>query len=149
MGNGGRPAKINENLIKTITQAVKVGNYLETASAFAGISRSTLYEWLRRGKREKQRLEKNDRARMKKEEALYVLLVDSLEQAQAEAEVRDVALIGEAAKSQWQAAAWRLERKYPNKWGRTKQRENEEEGSNNEDKLSKYINLLKKEIIDE
>lgn len=149
MGNGGRPAKINENLIKTITQAVKVGNYLETASAFAGISRSTLYEWLRRGKREKQRLEKNDRARMKKEEALYVLLVDSLEQAQAEAEVRDVALIGEAAKSQWQAAAWRLERKYPNKWGRTKQRENEDEGSNNEDKLSKYINLLKKEIIDE
>ena len=149
MANGGRPAKINENLIKTITQAVKVGNYLETASAFAGISRSTLYEWLRRGKREKQRLEKNDRARMKKEEALYVLLVDSLEQAQAEAEVRDVALIGEAAKSQWQAAAWRLERKYPNKWGRTKQRENEDEGSNNEDKLSKYINLLKKEIIDE
>lgn len=149
MKNGGRPAKINENLIKTITQAVKVGNYLETASAFAGISRSTLYEWLRRGKREKQRLEKNDRARMKKEEALYVLLVDSLEQAQAEAEVRDVALIGEAAKSQWQAAAWRLERKYPNKWGRTKQRETEDEGSNNEDKLSKYINLLKKEIIDE
>lgn len=149
MGNGGRPAKINENLIKTITQAVKVGNYLETASAFAGISRSTLYEWLRRGKREKQRLEKNDRARMKKEEALYVLLVDSLEQAQAEAEVRDVALIGEAAKSQWQAAAWRLERKYPSKWGRTKQRENEDEGSDTEDKLSKYINLLKKEIIDE
>ena len=149
MGNGGRPAKINENLIKTITQAVKVGNYLETASAFAGISRSTLYEWLRRGKREKQRLEKNDRARMKKEEALYVLLVDALEQAQAEAEVRDVALIGEAAKSQWQAAAWRLERKYPSKWGRTKQRENEDEGSDTEDKLSKYINLLKKEIIDE
>jgi hypothetical protein len=37
----------------------------------------------------------------------------------AEAEMRDVALIAQAAKENWQAAAWRLERKYPARWGRT------------------------------
>ena len=30
-----------------------------------------------------------------------------------------VGLIGQAAQKNWTAAAWRLERKYPDKWGRT------------------------------
>jgi hypothetical protein len=41
----------------------------------------------------------------------------------AEAEMRDVALIAQAAKENWQAAAWRLERKYPARWGRKTQHE--------------------------
>lgn len=29
-------------------------------------------------------------------------------------------LIGKAAENQWQAAAWRLERKFPDRWGRNR-----------------------------
>ncbi len=32
--------------------------------------------------------------------------------------MRDVAVIATAAKENWQAAAWRLERKFPERWGR-------------------------------
>ncbi len=47
----------------------------------------------------------------------------------AEAEIRDVALIGKHAEYSWQAAAWRLERKFPAKWGRKQIVDNiEEEG---------------------
>ena len=35
----------------------------------------------------------------------------------AEAELRDVMVINRAAQTTWQAAAWKLERKYPNRWG--------------------------------
>jgi hypothetical protein len=38
--------------------------------------------------------------------------------AVAESESRDLATILKAAQSQWQAAAWRLERRFPEKYGR-------------------------------
>jgi hypothetical protein len=41
----------------------------------------------------------------------------ALEQADAQAEVRDILLIGKAAQTNWKAAAWRLERRFPDRWG--------------------------------
>ena len=43
--------------------------------------------------------------------------------ALAEWESRDVLLIGEAAKSDWRAAAWRLERRLPAVYGRRERHE--------------------------
>jgi hypothetical protein len=40
-----------------------------------------------------------------------------VEKAQAEAEARDVAIIAKAAPDDWRAAAWRLERKAPRRYG--------------------------------
>lgn len=114
----GRPTKLNYKVQEKIVQAIKAGNYIETAAAYAGINKSTLYDWLRRGEREKQRVEKNPRYRIRKSEKPYVEFSDAVEKALAEAEVRDVLLISKAAEEQWQAAAWRLERKFPDRWGR-------------------------------
>jgi hypothetical protein len=86
-----------------------MGNYIETASAYAGITKSTLYEWMKRGAREKR--------------GKYKEFSNAVEKAMAEAEMWDVALIAQAAKENWQAAAWRLERKYPARWGRKTQHE--------------------------
>lgn len=44
--------------------------------------------------------------------------LDAVEKSQAEAEVRDLSLIGAAAVTQWQAAAWRRERMAPQRFGR-------------------------------
>jgi hypothetical protein len=41
---------------------------------------------------------------------------DAMEAAEAEAVARNVAVIQKAAQSQWQAAAWWLERRYPDEW---------------------------------
>ncbi len=114
----GRPTKISNEIQHKIITAIRAGNYIETASAYAGISKNTLYDWLRRGEREKQRAEKNPRYKIRKSEQPFVDFSDAVEKALAEAEVRDVAIIAKAAEEQWQAAAWRLERKFPDRWGR-------------------------------
>lgn len=118
MNVGGRPTKLTPEVQEKICSAIRAGNYIETASAYADVAKSTLYEWLKRGQREKDRIAKNPRARIRKEEAPYVEFSNAVEKALADAEVRDVMLIGKAAEENWQAAAWRLERKFPDRWGR-------------------------------
>ncbi|HZK28535.1 MAG TPA: hypothetical protein VFD00_13445 [Thermoclostridium sp.] len=118
MAKMGRPTKLNDKVQHEIVTAVKQGNYIETASAYAGINKTTLYDWLRRGRREIARVEKDGRRRIKKSEEKYVNFSHALEKALAESEMRDVLIIGKAGETQWQASAWRLERKFPDKWGR-------------------------------
>ncbi len=113
-----RPTKLNFDTHNKIITAIRAGNYIETAAAYAGVNKSTLYEWLKRGEREKQRVAENSRYRIRKSEKPYVEFSNAVEKALAEAEIRDVAIIAKAAKEQWQAAAWRLERKFPDRWGR-------------------------------
>ncbi len=43
---------------------------------------------------------------------------EQLETARAEGEARAVARIAQAAGTSWQAAAWMLERQYPDRWAR-------------------------------
>jgi hypothetical protein len=83
---------------------VRAGNYLETAAAHAGIAKVTLFEWLRRGNREKS--------------GVYREFVNDIEKALADAEIHDVLNIAKAGLEHWQAIAWRLERKFPARWGR-------------------------------
>lgn len=119
MGKTGRPSKINPKIQAKICDVIRAGNYIETAAAHAGIAKNTLYDWMKRGAREKERIEKaGGRAKVKKSEAEYVEFSDAVEKALADAEVRDVMIIANAATSDWKAAAWRLERKFPDKWGR-------------------------------
>jgi hypothetical protein len=97
---------------------IRAGNYIETAAAMAGIGKTALYNWLKRGAKERNRLEKDSRARIRQREAPFLDFVNAVEKAQAHAEVVDVAAISAGARASWQAAAWRLERKFPARWGR-------------------------------
>jgi len=79
-------------LVESFLNAVRSGSYLEIAAAHAGVD-------LRR--------------------LLAVPgITPRLETARATAEVREVALITQAASESWQAAAWLLERRAPERWGR-------------------------------
>ena len=101
----GRPTKLTPEVQERIVSAIRAGNYLETASAYAGIDQSTLHKWISRSK----------------EPDAPVALIEfrqSVERARAEAEVRTVALIQQAAPQSWQAAAWYLERSHPKRWAR-------------------------------
>lgn len=104
----GRPSKLNPALQETICKSLSIGNYLETAAAVSGVSKSTVYDWLKRGAREKAEGKKSP----------YTAFSDAVEKAQAQGEQRLVLIIAKASEEHWQAAAWHLERKYPSKWGR-------------------------------
>jgi len=115
----GRPTKLTKELINEIAQYLRAGNYIETTAALVGIHRDSIYEWLKRGNAEIERVSKSNRARIRKREEIFVEFTDTVKKAQAQAEAMLVGLIGQAAQKNWTAAAWRLERKYPDKWGRT------------------------------
>jgi hypothetical protein len=92
--------KLTPEVQDRIVAALRAGNYQETAAAYAGISAKTFYEWLNRGESEEP-----------KEEA-FRNFREAVEKAKADADVRDVLLIDQAAQSgSWQAAAWKLDRK--------------------------------------
>lgn len=105
-GTRGRFSKLTPELQDKIVQALRAGNYIETAAAYAGISKNTLYRWLANAEDENA-------------DDAYRDFRDAVESARAQAEVRNVALIQKAANDgTWQAAAWYLERTAHQRWGR-------------------------------
>lgn len=103
---GRKPKYSDEELIERLVAALRAGNYVETACAYAGIGTSTYYRWL-------QEAEKDDAPDYLRD------LRDAVESARAAAIVRNVKLIQDAAANgSWQAAAWWLERSQPHMWGR-------------------------------
>lgn len=102
----GRPEKLTPEVQQKIVDAIRMGAYIETAAAYAGINKSTLYDWMKRGARAKS--------------GKYKEFSNAIEKALAESEMRDLAVIAKASQENWQAAAWRLERKFPDRWGRRK-----------------------------
>jgi len=153
-----RPTKISDQKITDVQQVILRGGYIETAAAYAGINKSTFYDWLKRGQREKDRVAKNPEQRsIRKAERPFVEFSDAVERALAQAEVRDLEVVDKAAQGgrevqriteryervvdaetgeiqeeylvnrtevtetkdpEWRAAAWKLERRNPEKWGR-------------------------------
>ena len=54
---------------------------------------------------------------------VYFEFFEAIKKAEAQAEARNVAVIQTAARDSWQAAAWWLERKYPQEWGKKERHE--------------------------
>lgn len=89
-----------------IIQALRGGNYRKVAAEYAGITYVTLRNWLL--------LAEDPHAPPE-----YVEFLASVQKAEADAEVADIARIRQAsAEGSWQAAAWIRERKNPDRWGR-------------------------------
>jgi hypothetical protein len=119
---GRKPKTIDDPKVKLLLQALSAGNYVETACAYSGLAVSTVYVWLDRGNKEKQRIEQGETPNPK--EATYLEISEAIEKARANAVVANVAVIQQAARSgTWQAAAWWLERSMPNQFGRRIQAE--------------------------
>jgi transposase len=108
---------LTEKLIVELSSFIAHGCYVETAVALCGISKQTFYRWLK----DSQKEDASD---------LLLKLSDAVKKAAAESEVRDLAVIDKAAQEGvWQAAAWRLERKHPERWGRQSKVQLEHTGS--------------------
>lgn len=117
----GRPTKLTPERMKRIVDAIRAGNYLDTAAEYGGISHQTFYNWMDRGRTEKERVEGDGRTKVREDEAIFVEFFESVTRARAEAETRNVALIQQASREDWRAAAWFLERSFQERWGKKQQ----------------------------
>jgi hypothetical protein len=119
--------KPTQEIQDKIVAALRAGNYEETAARYAGISESTLREWMELGAAPKAA-------------AAYKQFRDAVEKATASAEVRDIALIDKAAQEgSWQAAAWKLDRKFA--YGTTSEDSGARVGPNQQALLATFDNL--------
>ena len=106
----GRPTKLNGESAAKIVEALRLGVPQTTAVTYARISKSTYYRWLKAAEGPDAPQEFRD-------------FRDAVAAARAEAEVRAVAIIQNASPKSWQAAAWFLERSFPEHWARKDRRE--------------------------
>jgi hypothetical protein len=109
-----RPTRIHDVVARTengdpitvgdrIIGALRAGNYVETAAAFAGVHKDTIYHWLREGARAIARTEGalakgEDPPELTENERAWVEFSDAVAQAQAAAEVDDVARLASLAR---------------------------------------------------
>ena len=100
-----RKPKLTEELIKEAYKLVSAGNYIKDVYPILGIGSTTWFRWLREGEAAKSGIKRQ--------------FWQTIKKAEKDAVARNVALIQRAAQEgNWQAAAWWLERKYPEQWGK-------------------------------
>jgi hypothetical protein len=102
-GRIGRPSKLTPETKEKILTAVKCGAPFKTACAAAGICEATFYAWKQKGETQGTPPE-------------YAEFLEELTQALEEGNAARAALIMRAAKTDWRAAGWLLERLDPERW---------------------------------
>lgn len=102
----GRPTKLTPTVQKTIIETVRVGATFEAACGRAGVPMSTFMEWRQRGAGESKR----------KKTKLYADFAEAVDRAVADAEIHLVATINKASSKNWQAAAWLLKNRHPDRY---------------------------------
>ena len=101
----GRPSKLTDILVKEICEYIATGNTFERACRLSNISESIFYDWKAKGEKEKQ--------------GKYLDFLEAVKKAEEEFKKTNIDIILNAAKDgTWQAAAWLLERKHPEEFGR-------------------------------
>lgn len=138
----GQPITVEHRIVDMLT----AGNYIETAAQAAGIDKVTLHEWLRTGAHAFTKISKGALVSdLTEKERRCMVFSHSVHEAQAEAEARDVATLDQLAgggrkietvtvkvdgdttttttrtevtEPNPAVLMWRLERRFPDRWGR-------------------------------
>lgn len=115
----GRPSKLTPTRHAEIVRKIATGAYAHIAAQASGVHPATYYQWMGRG-RDAERTE--DGTALHDDDRPYVEFHDAVKEAEAKAETVAIGRIQQAANGgTWQAAAWYLERKYADRWGRKDQ----------------------------
>lgn len=102
--------KLCDDIVKKIFECVKKGQPIDTACHLCGVTHRTFVNWRTWG--EQHYLEGKD--------DIYVQFYVMLQRGTANFISDNIAIISEAAKKDWKAAAWLLERRCP-EWFALKQ----------------------------
>lgn len=115
----GRLSALTPDLQDRIVELIRLGNYASDASGACGISKATFFNWLARGKDERERQRLLPDSKPLTTEVKFLEFLDAVEKARDEATVRNVSIIQRAGHDgTWQAAAWWLERTRQDTYGR-------------------------------
>lgn len=162
----GRPPELSQEVQDRIVLLLRQGNYIETAAAFAGVDKHSLYAWMKRGvratRKARRQLERGEGdGSIPEADQPFVSFMAAVDSALGFGEIRDLVQIDRASQGQleidevtesteplvlngvivtredgspvlitrttrrrgrklpdWRAAAWRLERREPERWGR-------------------------------
>jgi hypothetical protein len=90
-----RPTKLTPEVRAKLVGLLRAGAYVTAAARAAGVSRSVVYHWMQTDQ----------------------VFADEVHRARAEGEARHVASVMRAAPEDWRAAAFVLERQWPERWG--------------------------------
>lgn len=97
--------KLTPETTQKIFQAIQMGATYELAASYAGITYNTLYNWMKKGEAAKSGKFKD--------------FVKELKEAEGKAAIGWLAKIEKAgSEGDWRAVAWKLERRYPEDYGR-------------------------------
>ena len=102
----GRASRIGDaDCVQLLLAAIQEGSYLETACKLAGLSKVTVYDWIKRGETG---------------EEPHATFLNALQKAEAQAEHEMVRAVRKAGQKEafWAAAATHLERRHPDRWGK-------------------------------
>lgn len=103
----GRPSKLNPQTTEKLRKALRMGATYELACKYAGVSYQTFNEWRKLGEQATRK-------------GAFSEFLDAIKAAEGEAAFGWLEKIEAAADhGSWQAAAWKLERRYPKQYGRT------------------------------
>ena len=113
-----RPTKMTPEAVDAFAQAIRLGATRDLAAAAAGWSTSTAYAYLDAGRAAQAKAENGERLTAKERRSLEFL--EATQKAEAVMAQAALAQIVRAAQSaqHWTAAAWLLERRFPDKYGR-------------------------------
>ena len=114
--NIGRPSKILEKeRVDEFLALINDGVDFNIAADTARIARSTVFEWLRKGRDIQNNL--MDMSRLTSKEQAFLDFLERFMRARVAPEVRAVGIINSSVeKGSWRAAAWVLEHRYPERW---------------------------------
>jgi len=101
----GRPSKLTPETQEKICEAIRLGATYELACNSAGVSYTSFREWILRGEKAKT--------------GKFLVFSEAIKKAEGDATKKWLSHIEDAAQDgNWQAAAWKLERRYPANYGK-------------------------------
>jgi hypothetical protein len=126
----GRPSKFTKQRKERIVKAIAAGCTYEMAADYAGISRTTLWGWLRKGE------DSNDK--------VFSTFLNDIKSAEIEGAMVHLGTITTAAAKDWKASAWFLERRH----GYSKDRPTSQPEQEDITVPSNTLELLRNQAVD-
>ena len=98
----GRKLSITPKITQIVKEALEDGQTIKTACQMSGICVSTFYQWMDKGEEGREEYVEFMETVKRAEPVIKKVLLDKIKNAE-----------------QWQAAAWILERRFSDEWGKT------------------------------
>jgi hypothetical protein len=143
----GRPRLLTAEMIEDVARILPTMPYLEPLSDYLGVHRTLLYQWIRRGRREADRMAREGGITPVPNEAIFFELYYQVQKCRAESELTAIGVITKAAtgyrreekvveerdedgqlkkkttlyeyvEPDWRAAAWKLEKTKRKRYGK-------------------------------